>query len=221
MLPKCYRCDSSPCKCPDGISLYCADCRDVLPLLPTSTLVTDPVWPNATVPLIGADNPEALFAEAWRAGVFHRAAIQIGCDTPPWFLSAIDLPFFRHCWLDIVLLGYKGRLLMTGDVAMLFGAPPQSAPGRHVIPGRKLATSSKGKEADHPCPRKLEHVKWLVHWWSEESDLIVDPFAGSGTTIVAAKQLGRRAIGIEIEERYAEIAANRLRQGVLKFGESE
>jgi site-specific DNA-methyltransferase (adenine-specific) len=70
---------------------------------------------------------------------------------------------------------------------------------------------------DHPCPKPIASWKWLVARASLPGELILDPFMGSGTTIRAAKDLGRRAIGIEIEEKYCEIAAKRLSQKVFEF----
>jgi hypothetical protein len=62
----------------------------------------------------------------------------------------------------------------------------------------------------HPCPKPLPLMREIVSLFTDPNDLILDPFAGSGTTLVAAKTLGRRAIGIEIEERWCEVAAKRL-----------
>jgi hypothetical protein len=205
------------------ISIYHGDCRSVLQCLgPYQTVITDPVWPNNSIPEFASIDADRLLFEALEQVKAERLAVHLGCDSDPRILSAVDRSgwkFFRVCWLEIVRAGYKGRLLMTGDVAYLFGEPPASREGGHVIPGRMMCADSSGKQADHPCPRKLNHVGWVVKWWSNPTDTILDPFAGSGTTLVAAKNHGRSAIGIEIEERYCEIAAKRLSQEVLDFSE--
>jgi site-specific DNA-methyltransferase (adenine-specific) len=69
--------------------------------------------------------------------------------------------------------------------------------------------------SDHPTPKPPNLAGHFIQLHSQPGDIVLDPFMGSGTTLVAAKNLGRRAIGIEIEERYCEIAVRRLAQSVL------
>ena len=73
----------------------------------------------------------------------------------------------------------------------------------------------------HPAIFPDALAKDCISSWSNLSDIVLDPMCGSGTTLVAAKELGRRAIGIEIEEKYCKIAVRRLAQEVLPFGSNQ
>ena len=200
----------------DWVTIYHGDARDILPDVKAEALITDPVWPGASAVLPGAEDPVNLWhstMDAAPASVL-RVAAHLGCDSDPAMLAGMSWPFVRVCWLEIVYPHCKGRILYGSDVAYLYGKSP---PGKQIVPGRCTDPASGGKEADHPCPRKIRHVQWLVKWWSAPDDMVVDPFMGSGTTLRAAKDLNRKAIGIEIEEKYCEIAVERLKQEVLDF----
>ena len=213
------------------VSLYLGDAREILPLIEQpDTCITDPIWPNSVFP--GVADPQELFAQTCRLLTCPRLVVHLGCVSDPRFLAAVPerYLFMRVCWLNYVRPSYRGRILIGSDVAYAFGEPPRSRPGRRVIPGSVNARDNRTKTQNthrgegssslvdyvampHPAPRRLEHVSWLVNNFADDS--VLDPFAGTGTTLVAAKQHGLKSIGIEIEERYCEIAARRLDQGVL------
>lgn len=221
-----------------GITIYHGDAREIIPQLgPVEAVITDPVWPNS-LPQWRNLGPKRLLRETLKVlpAAAERVVIQLGCDSDVRFLSAVParFPFLRVCWLDYARPSYKGRLLYTGDVAYAFGAPPAFIKGRQVMSGMCRATKSDamfirgtGEKArrngewnrteydhlPHPAPRRLQHVTWLVNQFSDE--MVLDPFMGSGTTLVAAKHLNRQAVGIEIEEEYCELAVKRLAQSVM------
>ena len=202
-------------------TLYRADCLDVLPTLPkVDAVITDPVWPNCPPDMLpGADgNQGMLLKKALALCETAVVVIVLGFDSDPRFLTFVPSrwPFIRSQQLPYAFPGYRGRLLAGDEMAYVFGEIPK---GRGVIPGRaKTKTEAKATSRNgHPCPRQEVHMMDLVGWWSREA--VLDPFMGSGTTGVACMNLGRKFIGIEIEERYFQIACERIenakRQGRL------
>lgn len=74
------------------------------------------------------------------------------------------------------------------------------------------------RTGNHPCEKPESMLRHMIEVSSRPDDLILDPFAGSGSTLLAASRAGRRAIGIEKDERWCEHAASRLSQGTLELG---
>jgi len=190
---------------------------------PVDAIITDPVWPNSTPDLIGADDPWGLFGETAQhfPRLCKRLVVHLGGISDPRFLRLVpdSMPFMRLCWLQYVRPNYYGRFLGQADVAYAFGSPVPAGLGpSNLIPAQHMDTTSNGKDNKHPTPRKIGHVRWLVKWFSVEGETVLDPFMGSGTTIVAAREAGRKAIGIEIEERWCELAVKRIAQMLLPLG---
>ena len=96
--------------------------------------------------------------------------------------------------------------------------PRRNAQWSSVLTSRSAkigGTSSPAGRTGHPHTKPLDLMEVLID--ACPPGVIADPFAGSGTTLLAAKRLGRFAIGVEIDERYCELAVRRLDQGVLPF----
>lgn len=86
-----------------GVTIYHGDSREILPHLSAyDTVVVDPVWPNSSHSLIGAERPYELFAEAMQLIECPRLAVQLGSDSDPRFLLGVPpgFSFFRAVWLE-------------------------------------------------------------------------------------------------------------------------
>jgi site-specific DNA-methyltransferase (adenine-specific) len=226
-LPKPYYHDEEA-----GITIYNADCRDILPLLPKVDLVlTDPpydrftheggrFYSGADFGGVGFDCFEDLSyieslidkAESW---------IIIFCTVET--LGKIQAEYTNRYVRGMVWDRINPSPQLSGD------RPAQAVEGIALLHHHRkhMKWNGGGKAGlyrysvefnhkDHPTQKPIKLFKNLINDFSIcKSDTILDPFMGSGTTAVACKQLHRKCIGIEIEERYAEIAVKRLGQGVL------
>lgn len=196
------------------IQLIQDDCLKILPGLTEQidAVITDPIWPNAPDGMFEETNAADLLWRALEMTEAKRVVIILRYDSDPRFLSAVPAiwPFFRVQTLKYAVPGYNGRKLGGYEYAYCFGEPVPSRAGRRVIPGEGPTVTRRTPPNGHPCPRHLSHMKWLVNWWSEPGETVLDPFAGSGTTGVACAELGRNFIGIEKDAEYFAIMQRRI-----------
>ena len=199
----------------DGITIYHGDCREILPHIAGDVLVTDPPYGMA-------------YQSGWKDS--SRVAND---ESPIARDGALDLWGGRPAlvfgrWSVVrpqstreLLIWDKGDWPGMGDLALPWGPSTEEiyVLGDGFVGKRKgqILRDPKRPKASghHPTEKPIGLMETLVR--ACPPGVIVDPFMGSGTTLVAAKNLGRNAIGIELEERYCEIAARRLGQGVLQL----
>lgn len=212
---KCYRCGSWPCTCKDGIFIIHGDCREVLPQLPAvDAVLTDPPYGIAGIWRGGGGGASSWRIPATETHRWDTSTVDAVLHLPKlgeciiWGGNYYSLPPSR-CWL--IWDKRQPDTWTTGQAELCW--TNLDRPVRVFRMSQAEAYGRMGKQ--HPSQKPIELILWCMKWICK--GCVFDPFAGSGTTLVAAKQLGRRCIGIEIEERYCEIAANRLRQEVLQF----
>lgn len=214
----------------DGrITIYHGDCREITAWLDADVLVTDPPYGmrfqsnqrqrasrlpaiigdldpttrDEALAMWGADKPALVFGrwsiapptgERQRIIWWKESTPGMGDLSMPWGPAHEDIHVLGRGW-DRAVTGHKrvGSVITT-RAGVGGAAGPENATG-------------------HPTPKPVGLIERLLERCPPGA--IADPFMGSGSTLVAANTLGRRAIGIEIDERYCEIAARRLDQGVL------
>lgn len=205
----------------DGITIYHGDCREVLPTLAqVDAVVSDPPY---------GCNWDGISSSGIHTYQKHWTGSIHGDDKPfdpspfitlgviaftgaQYFYDRLPPGGSLHCW------NKKGNYtpLDQGDADMVWCSRPQASRIFDLV-WRGICRHTENTERfHHPTLKPVALMRWMIALCGTPRR-ILDPFCGSGTTLLAAKELGLCAIGIEIEERYCEIAANRLRQGVL-FG---
>jgi site-specific DNA-methyltransferase (adenine-specific) len=216
----------------DLVTLYLGDCREVTEWLSADVLVTDPpygrAWRQGRLKGHHSDNLNQGIANDETTEVRDAALSLWGIDRPAISFGDLMLPPPNGTKLvciyrkpaDSGLRGAMAGVRRDADAIYLLNKWTSGIGGRSSVfaSHRPLVGGSAGivsRAGGHPHTKAGDVMVDLLRL---TEGTVADPFAGSGSTLVAAKQLGRKAIGVEIDERYCEIAARRLSQGVLDFG---
>lgn len=214
----------------DSVTLWHGDCLEVDAWLAADVLVTDPPYGIAWRRSENRARSSAAHKGIANDGdvTVRDAALSLWGTKPAVVFGSLyaPLPAGHVCiWekpRDAGVVGSTTGFRRDVEAVVLSGAWPKKSAHRGSVLRSRAANigspSSPAGRTGHPHAKPLDLMEDLID--SAPPGVIADPFAGSGSTLVAAKALGRRAIGVELEERYCEVVAKRLAQGVLDFGEA-
>jgi len=218
----------------DQVTLYHGDCREVTEWLAADVLVTDPPYgvaytqggPRSNAQGVRSSTPVATIQGDKDTSV-RDSALALWGERPALVFGSWRAP--RPSGTRQRLLWWKRNTnpgLGTGtpwsgadeEVYVLgCGWVGDREVNVYVTDESRASAGGLAAKVGHPTPKPVGLLERLISHCPP--GVIADPFAGGGSTLIAARQLGRRAIGVELEERYCEVIAKRLSQGALDFGE--
>lgn len=220
----------------DGISIYHGDCREVLPeVAPVDLIVTDPPYFQPATHYVQPrfeDIPRrswgdvAVLEHAFALWASMTDAVLKPTGTAYWFCDAQSYPLiFRtfHHLGRVRLLVWDKETSFNGYTwrhqhELIAWIERQGAERVPTGDGDILRTRAVPVDDRlHPAQKPVDLCGRLI---TKHPGVVLDPFMGGGSVMLAARLQGRKAIGIEIEERYCEMVVKRLAQGVLAFGDS-
>jgi hypothetical protein len=183
--------------------VHCVDALEALPLLPdgSTVVITDPQYG------CGKAAWDTEFPTAWYPLARQSSKTSVIVTGSCGLKNSIAL--VGHDFLDVMagrnLNGMTRGPLGFGNwlAVVVAGDKPRQGPNA-------FAFSVVGEKPDHPSPKPIEAMLWIVRRCTDPTDIILDPFMGSGTTGVAAVQLGRRFLGFEINQEYCDLANKRI-----------